>query len=275
MSRSGLAALGVAAALALLPAARAAADKGTGAHSLEQVMECFLKGIPASTHGRFSLVHHHAPGQGPDHTAAGEYWAELPEVGARKVVVASKDAWNGKAGAYLFSEGDALGEAWGWKEGEPAAKKIERGSAEAYVFHTDVSFEDFARFARIVSPGQIRRLPDATVEGRPVFVLEIRPGPDAHSTYDRIVTSIDQAWCLPLLREGYSASFDGGAKPMHVTRVNPADVKQEQGYARATRATLVDNTDGSDTVVELVDLAIDEKLPADFFTPEHLPRTLR
>jgi hypothetical protein len=270
VSRAALAFL-----LVALASGRATADLGEGAHSLEQVMECFIKGIPPAAHGRFSLVHDHPEGQGADHTAAGEYWAEVPEVGARKVLIASRDAWDGKAGVYLFSEGDALGEAWGWREGEPAARKIAAGSPEGYVFHTDVSFEDFARFARIVSPGQVRRLPDATVDGRAVFVLEIKPGPDAHSSYDRVVSSIDKEWCTPLRREGYSAKFEGGARPLRVFSVAPADVKLEQGFARATKARLQDLADGSETRVELVDLELGGELAEDFFTPENLPRALR
>jgi hypothetical protein len=258
--------------LVALAAGRATADLGEGAHSLEQVMECFVKGIPPAVHGRFALTHIHADKS--EHTAAGEYWAELPETGARKVLIASPDAWDGKPGAYLFSDGDPLGEAWAWKHGEAKAVRIAAHSADAFVFHTDVSFEDFARFARIVSPGQIRRLPDATVDGRPVFVLEIKPGPDARSIYDRVVSSIDKEWCTPLRREGYSASFENGARPLRVFRVSPADVSLERGFARVHRAVLDDNSDGSSTIAKLEDLELGAPLPGSFFTPEHLPKTL-
>ena len=114
----------------------AGADQGAGAHSLEAVMDCFVKGIPPAAHGRFTMFHDHPDGQGADHTAAGEYWAELPETGARKVVAASPDAWDGKGGAYLFSDGDALGEAWAWREGQTAAQRIAAHSPDAFVFHT-------------------------------------------------------------------------------------------------------------------------------------------
>jgi hypothetical protein len=268
LSRAALAFL-----LVALAAGRATADLGEGAHSLEQVMECFVKAIPPAVHGRFALTHIH--GDKSEHTAAGEYWAELPETGARKVLVASSDAWDGKAGAYLFSDGDALGEAWAWRQGEAKAVKIAAHSPDAFVFHTDVSFEDFARFARIVSPGQIRRLPDAAVEGREVFVLEIKPGPDARSIYDRVVTSIDKEWCTPLRREGYSAKFENGARPLRVFSVAPADVKLEKGFARATKARLQDLSDGSETRVELVDLELGAEPDESFFTPENLPRALR
>ena len=260
-------------ALFVCVAAPASAQHGAEeAGSLEAVMDCFVKGIPPSAHGRFALTHVH-PGVS-EHTASGEYWAELPETGARKVVIASPDAWDGKAGAYLFSDGDALGEAWAWKQGEPAAKRVEAHSPDAFVFHTDVSFEDFARFARIVAPGQIRRLPDSSIVGRYVFVLETRPGPDARSIYDRVVTSIDKEWCTPLRREGYSPAFEKGARPVRLMTIDPKDVKIEKGFARVQRAVLEDNSDGSTTVVKLEDLELgDEKLPESYFTPEHLPKT--
>jgi hypothetical protein len=263
---------GAALALLVSVAAGASADQGEGAHSLEQVMDCFVKGIPPSAHGRFALTHVH---QGvSEHTASGQYWAELPETGARKVLIASPDAWDGKAGAYLFSEGDALGEAWAWKHGDPKPARVQAHSPEAFVFHTDVSFEDFARFARIVAPGQIRRLPDTSIGGRYVFVLETRPGPDARSIYDRVITSIDKEWCTPLRREGYSPAFEKGERPVRVVTIDPQDVKVEKGFARVQRALLEDNSDGSKTIVKLEDLELGEKLPDAFFTPENLPKAL-
>jgi hypothetical protein len=189
-------------------------------------------------------------------------------------VIASPDAWDGKAGAYLFSEGDALGEAWAWKQGDAQATRVPAHSPEAFVFHTDVAFEDFARFARIVAPGQIRRLPDTSIGGRYVFVLETRPGPDARSIYERVITSIDREWCTPLRREGYSPAFEKGERPVRVMTIDPKDVKLEKGFARVQRARLEDNSDGSSTIVKLEDLSIGDPLPESFFTPEHLPQTL-
>lgn len=240
---------------------------------MEEVLDCVLRSLPPSVHGRFVLTLVHADGK--ERSVSGEYWAEAPQDSGRRVVVASRGGAAGARAAYLFREGDTIGEVWRWTPEHEAAQRIEAHGNQGELFGTDVNLEDFARFARINFPGQLRRLDDAEIDGRPVFVVETRPAPDAGSAYQRLVSSIDKAWCTVLRRECYESAFEGGAKPSKVLSVDPKDVKQEKGFARVTSATLADERDGSQTRVQLEDLSLDEKLPVDFFTPEQLAQAVR
>jgi hypothetical protein len=236
-------------------------------------MDCVLKSLPPSAQGQFVLDWRSAKGE--ERKVEGRYWSETPEDGARKVIVASTNGGPSAQTAYLFSEGDAIGEAWIWTPKHDAAQRVVARGAEGEMFGTDVSFEDFARFARINFPGQLRRLDDATIDGRSVYVVETRPAPDAGSSFSRIVSSLDKELCVVLRREGYEAGFEGGSKPRKVLTVDPKDVKREGDYGRATKAKLDDRRDGSQTLLELVDLDLDAKLADGFFTPENLPRTAK
>lgn len=240
---------------------------------MEEVIDCVLKSLPPSAHGKFVLDWRSA--KGDERKVLGQYWSEQPAEGARKVIVASSPGGAGTHAAYLFSEGDAIGEAWIWTPEQDAAKRVVTRGAAGEMFGTDVSFEDFARFARINFPGQLRRLDDAAIDGRKVYVVETRPAPDSGSEYSRIVSSLDKELCVVLRREGYDAGFEGGAKPRKVLSVDPKDVKREGGFGRATKALLDDRRDGSQTRLELVDLTLDAKLPDAFFTPENLPHTAK
>ena len=244
------------------------ASPAPAAGPIGEVIDCALRSLPASAHGRFVLDSRSA--QGVAREVHGEYWAEQPKDSGRRVVIASRGGANMARAAYLFSEGDAIGEVWLWTPDHGDARRIQARGDAGRLFGSDVTLEDFARFARINFPGQLRRLDDASVAGRPVYVVETRPSADVGSEYERIVSSIDKEWCVILRRESFDASFEGGSKPRKVQSVSPTDVKHEKGYARATAALLQDLRDGTQTKVSLEDLNLDAKLPSSFFTPEKL-----
>jgi len=236
--------------------------------SIGEVIDCALRSLPPSAHGKFVLTSRSA--QGSERTVHGEYWAEQPQDSGRRVVVVSRGGANMARAAYLFSEGDTVGEAWLWTPDHGDARRIKARGEEGRLFGSDVTLEDFARFARINFPGQLRRLDDATVAGRSVYVVETRPAPDVGSEYGRILSSLDKEWCVILRRESFEATFEGGSRPRKVLSVDPKDVKHEKGFARATSALLQDLRDGTQTTVTLEDLSLDAKLPGSFFTPGKL-----
>ena len=65
------------------------------------------------------------------------------------------------------------------------------------VFGTDFTFEDIV--PREIEDGDYQRLPDATVNGTPVFVVEVVPRDHADSDYARFVIHVEKDHCVPLL----------------------------------------------------------------------------
>ena len=258
--------------LALL-LALAPAEAARAAGSMNEVIDCALRSLPPSVRGRFVLTWRSAKGEG--RVIEGQYWGEQPNQGMRRVIVASTGARSTDTAAYLFSEGDRVGEAWRWTPYQPSPRRIEPDSPDGELFGTDVDFEDFARFARFMFPGQLRRLPDGSIDGRQVYVVETKPSPDSGSRYERLVSSVDREWCVILRREGYEADFKGGAEPTKVMSASPNDVKIVNGFARVTRATLRDLRDGSQTRAELVDLELEAVLPEGFFEPRNLANAVK
>ncbi|MGH7287412.1 MAG: outer membrane lipoprotein-sorting protein [Myxococcota bacterium] len=84
----------------------------------------------------------------------------------------------------------------------PKARRITGVSRADGLFRTDFSSEDLERLQQGWRPseGETRPLPDTHIEGRPVYVVELRP---SDSAYERIVLSLDQESCLPLLIQFY------------------------------------------------------------------------
>ena len=249
---------------ALAPPARAA--------TIADVLDCVLANLPPAGHATARMISR-ASAKGPERTIDFEYWSLQIDQGMRRVVIAQRGAPADKVSAYLFSDGEAIGEAWQYKKsaGKPTRVHAHHGR-EAHLFGTNLTLEDFARTARVVFPGQVRKLADASVDGRPVYVVQTQPAPDAESEYSRIVTSIEQQHCLPLRRESFDPTFEKGERPRKVYSVGPDDVKVDGKYAVAVRAKLDDAKDGSQTRLEVEKFDLPPQLDPAFFTPEALPR---
>jgi hypothetical protein len=68
---------------------------------------------------------------------------------------------------------------------------------EEAVFGTDFTFEDIVPHE--VEDGDYKRLADAEVEGRRVYVVEVIPKPEENSEYSKFVIHVDKTSCVPLL----------------------------------------------------------------------------
>jgi Outer membrane lipoprotein-sorting protein len=259
--------------LAALVAFEPAPSAHAAAGSIEEVADCAVRNLPPSAHGVAKLVSRTAGGTVK--TVLVDYWSHQPDLGARQIVIARRSGPSDEVAAYLFSDGDAIGEAWAYVRGQAKAQRITTTGVEVKLFGTTLSLEDFARFARVVFPGRVRRLDDAELGGRKVFVIETEPSPSSGSEYSRIVTSIDREWCMILRRESFDPTFEGGAQPRKIYSVDPADVRIDGKFANPSRARLEDARDGSSTQMELVSLELPAGVDDAFFTPDALPRASR
>jgi len=253
---------------AALGAALLAATARAG--SIQEVADCASRNLPPSAHARVKLTVR--PARGESRSVELEYWSRTAPEGARDVVISRPGAANDQISAYLVSDGDAIGEAWAFARAKGKPERVETDGKDVRLFGSNVSVEDFARFARVLFPGQVRRLADSEVGGRKVYVVETHPAPDGGSEYSRIVTSIDQQWCMVMRRESYQSDFQKGERPRKVYSVDPADVKIDGGFANAHRARLDDAKDGSSTQMEILALELPAKLDDGIFTPDALSR---
>ena len=153
----------------------------------------------------------------------------------------------------------------------PEMRKVKRVSAEAAggtLFGTDFSYEDFERWQRLNKPGSQERLPDAEVDGRAVYVLESRPSAESGSSYEAIVSYVDQETCVVMKTE----SFEKGRRLRKVLRASPESVIEENGIHVATQVQLEDLRDETHTRVMVEDLAVDRDIQDAEFNVSRLTR---
>lgn len=241
--------------------------------SIEEVADCAIKNLPPSAYGHAKVTSRN--GKGAESSFEIDYWSRTSDAGTRSVVIARRAAPEAMISAYLFNDGDAIGETWAFTKKNGKASHLKTAGVEVPLFDTSLSLEDFARFARVVFPGQVRRMPDAELGGRKTYVVETKPAPDAGSAYSKISTWIDKEWCTILRRESFDPNFKKGELTRKVYEVDPGDVQVGGGFANPKRARQSDAKDGSTTQMEVLELELPAKVDDSFFTPEALPRAAR
>jgi len=153
----------------------------------------------------------------------------------------------------------------------PAPRRVSGPARADGVFRTDFSSEDLQRLQQGWRPGadEQKQLPDARVAERAVYVLETRP---KGSAYERIVFSLDQENCLPLLVRFYEP---GKSQPKKELTTDPrSNLKHgEQWIAHSALMRDLENLTTTHLMVDSHEQ--DELLPDGSFTVEALERAVR
>ncbi len=142
------------------------------------------------------------------------------------------------------------------------------GDTQVNLFGTGMTWEDLVYllgFVRAEAAKQTR-MPDAVVQELPVYVLESRPAPET-SAYARIVTSIDQDTCVPLLVRLHERA-DG--PPRKVLTTDPDQIFPVDGVWVAHSVSLYDHRDGKLTTLHLQSVFRELKVPDVMFNPPDL-----
>lgn len=153
----------------------------------------------------------------------------------------------------------------------PTPRRITGPARADGMFRTDFSSEDLQRLQQGWRPGagDTQQLPDAEVQGRPVYVLETRP---TDSAYERILASLDQESCLPLLVRFYEP---GKARPRKELTTDPRS-NLKHGERWVAHSALMRDLENLTTTHLMVDSHAQEPLlPDDQFSVVGLERAVR
>jgi hypothetical protein len=137
----------------------------------------------------------------------------------------------------------------------PEPKRINGPDQSLNMFGTDFTYEDFQNLQSFNRPGLSKQLLDSKVSGRPVWVVETLPASNSGSGYKSIVTSIDQATCLPLKIE----MFGKDGRIRKVLSVDPNQIAKRGSTWIAHHALMKDVRDYTETqlLVESVEVHVE------------------
>ncbi|MDH5469860.1 MAG: outer membrane lipoprotein-sorting protein [Gammaproteobacteria bacterium] len=149
----------------------------------------------------------------------------------------------------------------------PSLFKVRRVTSKrisSSIMGTDFSYEDFERIHGMLTDISAKRLPDETLAGRSVFVLESFP--EQGSGYSRVATYIDKQTCIPLQTD----LFEHGDQLRKQMTVAPDDIKQTGDIWYTAQLLMKDLRDKTQTTLFVKDIRIDTELDDGLFDPEQL-----
>ena len=151
----------------------------------------------------------------------------------------------------------------------PSTKMVRRVSSRAAsssLFGTDFSYEDFARLVGMAGESAKERGEDAEVAGRPTYVVSATPRSESGSSYERVVSFIDQETCVPLRIESYE---DGGKLRKRLS-ADVSKLSREGSSWVSLHQTMEDLRDETRTEVVIEAIDTDAKIHRKMFSSREL-----
>lgn len=134
-----------------------------------------------------------------------------------------------------------------------STRRVSSRAASSSLFGTDFSYMDFERLLGMSADARKERLPDAEIEGRPVFVVAGFPDPQSGSAYERVIVFVDRATCVPLRTESYEKG--GRLRKRLETKVKSITQESDRWIPRSQ--TMRDLRDETTTELLVEDIEID------------------
>ena len=148
----------------------------------------------------------------------------------------------------------------------PALKKVRRvvgGDSSQKLWGSDLTLADIKQLQGLLLDGNVQRLTDQKIAGRPVYLLETTT--DVEQTGYRSVRSyVDQQSCMLLKAE----LFADGKKPQKVLEADVSKLMEIDPWWVLLGYKMTDNLAGTHTEIALSNIYIEERLPGSLFTPE-------
>jgi hypothetical protein len=199
--------------------------------------------------------------------AANVYWKRFDD-GYSRVLARFTAPADIEGAAFLLIETETRADMFLYLPELRKQRRITTQSLRGKIYDTDFSYEDFERLQGFNHAEKPERLPDGEVDGRAVFVLQVRPAPDSGSAYDRIVTHVEQERCVPLKTELY----EGPERLRKTFTVDPAGVRKSGDSWIPGELVMRDLRDETETRLRILELEIDKEIPNKAFRLDRLGR---
>lgn len=151
----------------------------------------------------------------------------------------------------------------------PSLFKIRRISSKriaSSMYGSDFSYEDIERFYAMLSSEQPAQLPDAQLDGSPMYVLETRPAEDSGSKYESIVAYFDQPDCV-IRRVDF---FESGEKLRKQLIADASSITSAGSIRLPREFTMTDLRNKTETYLSIRKIELDLTLDDDLFNHERL-----
>jgi hypothetical protein len=200
-------------------------------------------------------------------TKATIYWKRFDN-GFSGVLVRLFDPADVRGAAFLMLEKKKRNDLFIFLPELNRVKRVSSGMMKSSLFGTDISYEDFEHIQSMSEGAPVVRKIDSVVDGRPSYVVEVRPQEAEDSAYERILSFIDQETCTVLRSEFYER--DGEARKVFSADVSSLTAEEDVWIAR--RYIVRDNRDATETAIVIEKVELDKPISRKMFTERELLR---
>jgi outer membrane lipoprotein-sorting protein len=240
---------------------------GLGQETAEEVQECMKQNLPRQTSVQEVVMRTFDRVGGQRSFEAKIYW-KRGEDGLSKLLLQVEDPPDLRGAAYLALERENTTDMFSYLPELKRVRRIHSRSVSGSLFGTDFTYEDFQRLQDFGAHSTIERLPDTELDGRSVHVLATNPHEESGSTYERIVSFVDQETCVLLQAE----FFETLKEPRRRLLADVSSLHQQGEIWVAQKLTMKDLRDGGESRLELKKLALDVDIPDRRFNQSRLGR---
>ena len=252
----------LAAGLAAVPAA-SALELGPG---VDEVQRCMERNLPERSARQLVTLERRDRAGNERRLEATVWWKR--DAQDRSRLLARVEAPPDERGTgFLMLEGENGPELFSYLPELDRVRRVTSRSASTFL-GTDLSWDDLEELRSVGSRARIERLPDATLDGRAVYVLSGTPAGGAKSAYTRVVSQIDRATCVAL-----HTSLQGeGDRVLKELIVAFPDVEKQGDRWLPRKILFHDLANGSETRVVLEKVEFEVDLPDRLFTQAELAK---
>jgi hypothetical protein len=244
------------------------AAPGAGAEGVAEVAACLARNLPRDA-ARQEVLFVSRDRAGSERQIRAEVvWKrfEGDRVRVRARVEAPEDL---RDSAVLWIQRDDGGaDLFAWLPELKKTRRIQTASLGGSLFGSDFTYEDFQQLHGMALAGATQLLPQAELEGTPVWVVERRPAAEAGSVYERVVTFVERERCLLLRAE----MWEPGGRLRKVLSVDAEAPFEQDGVRVPRRVLLEDQRRGTTTRLELLELDLAHAVRRADLTPTALER---
>ncbi len=219
---------------------------------LEEVTDCIKGNIPKETSIQtveFASVDR----VGYEQMRRAKIYGKKGKDGFRRILTQFSKPPDIRGSAYLMFEREGANDTFIYSREQRRWRRISGRAAAGNILGTDLSYEDFERMQNLDRPDENTRLDDSEVEGRPAYVIESKPLPDAGSIYEKVVTFYDQKTCVTLKSE----SYEPGGRLRKLLSADPDQIQENDGIWVAHEMVMRDLRDETHTAILIESIEVD------------------
>ena len=234
--------------------------------TVDEISQCVRDNLPSKSSTQTITIRSTNRVGDVAESSAAIFWQQDDDGLSKVLLRFSKPLDMRDSGVLMLEKADRSPDTFLYLPSTKMVRRVSSRAASSSLFGTDFSYEDFSRLVGMADDSAKERGEDIEVAGRPAYVVSATPGPESGSSYERVVSFIDQETCVPLRIESYE---DGGKLRKRLS-ADISKLSREGSSWVSLHQTMEDLRDETRTELVIETIDIDAKIHRKMFSTREL-----